>query len=149
MPAKHPKYRGRRLTSDDHGSCVSALEPLYTRFIEPLLQDTGLYARGRLHPKPLAPCVYVFRDRDLYESEERGILLHIQDTKSGQGVEIVFRRNRGFVPLTEADWSALGPERWQPNEPKWRALKVQSEAEIAEARRFLQQAMEHYDQTFS
>lgn len=149
MASKHPKFTGRKLTDDNHKSCVNALGSLYARFIEPLLQDTDLYARGRLHPDPVAPCVYVFRDRDLYETEKRGILLHIQDTKNGQGVEIVFRRNKRFVPLNETDWQVLGPERWQPNEPRWRALTISSESDIAEGRSFLQKAIEHYDKTFN
>lgn len=149
MSVKHPKFRGGHLTNDNHESCIGALGSLYARFIEPLLQDTGLYARGRLHPDPVAPCVYVFRNRDLYESEGRGILLHIQNTKDGQGVEIVFRRNKGFIPLAETDWRSLGPERWQPNKPEWRALIVRSESEIAEGRSFLHKAIERYDQTFN
>lgn len=148
MSLNHPKFKGRTLTENEHDGCVTQLGQLYSRFVEPLLRNSGLVARGRLHPNPLAPCVYVFRHQSLFESERRGLLLHIQDTVDKKGIEIVFRRTKSFVPLSETNWRKLGPERWQPNKPEWKALTVRNESELSKAHHFLIQAIERYDQTF-
>jgi len=146
--AKHPKFRGKHITPEDHEVCIRRLGKLYPKYIEPVLAGTGLYDRGRWHREPDAPCVYVFRNRELYEGEERGIFLHIQNTRDENGIEIVFRKNMNFSPLPSDDWSKLDSERWQPNKDEWKAFTISSEREILGAKRLLNLAIERYDQEF-
>jgi len=146
---KHPKFKGKHITSEDHEICVRRLGKLYPKFIEPILKATGLHDRGRWHRDPDAPCLYIFRNKEIYETEERGIFFHIQNTRDENGVEIVFRKNKRFSTLPSPDWSKLGPERWQPNKDEWKAFTVSSEEDIPEARRLINLAIERYDLEFS
>ncbi len=145
---KHPKFRGRHLTEEEHQVCVRRLGKLYPKFIDPILDGMGLYDRARWHRDPDAPCVYIFRNKDIYENEGRGIFLHIQNTKDENGVEIVFRKTKNFSPLPPLEWHILGPERWQPNKDEWKAFTVNSREDIPEAKRLIGLAISRYDQEF-
>lgn len=149
MSQNHLKFTGRRLTQKDHDSCVRRFGRLYPQFIEPILGATRLYGRGRWHPNPDAPCLYVFRDKDLYEQQERGIFFHIQNTKSEDGIEIVFRLLRGQTPLPADDWASLDADRWQPGKKEWRAFIVRTKTELDTAVRLIQEAVRRYDREFT
>jgi len=146
--AKHPKFRGKHITPEDHEVCVRRMGKLYAKFVEPILKETGLNDRGRWHRDQDAPCVYIFRNKNLYETEDRGIFIHIQNTKDENGIEIVFRKNKSFSILPSLEWSKLGPERWQPNKDEWKAFTVRSKEDIPEARRLISLAIKRYDLTF-
>jgi len=147
MP-KQPKFRGRHITNEDHAGCVRRLGKLYPKYIDPILEGTGLYDRARWHRDPDAPCVYVFRNKDLYEAEDRGIFIHLQNTRDENGVEIVFRRTKSFSPLPSPEWAGLGSERWQPNKDEWKALRVARAEDIPEAKRLIKMAIERYDREY-
>ena len=92
-----------------------------------------------------APCLYIGRDKDLYESEERGIFIHVQETKAPNAIEIVFRRTKDFSPLSPSDWRLLKPHKFEPSNKSWQAFVVRNKSDIRKARKLLAQAIKRFD----
>lgn len=144
----HPKSRGRHISDGDHAIWLRQFGYLNDRYVVPILADLGLYARGRYHESVKRPCLYVFRDKELYESELRGTFLHIQKTHDQRGIEIVFRKVQKFCPLSAASWSRLGPDHLQPSETGWGAFCVLDVKQIGDARALVTEAVENYDEYY-
>ena len=147
MP-KHPKFTGDHLTDTDHQACIGGFGHMWDSLVVPLFDGFDLYLRGRVH-KPYAPCLRVFRSRELYEAEQRGLIFHVQPALDLSYTQVVFRKSRGFHPLPAEEWNVLEPDFWQPSRDSWKGPKIRSPSEIDSARDQIRRAVSAYDGHFT
>jgi hypothetical protein len=146
---KHPSFRGRIVTEQEHERCLASFGTRHERLVLPVLDGFGLYERGHVHETP-HPCIYVFRHRALYVAEKRSRFLHCQKHRDA-GVQFVFIRSRrlGFTPLPDNIWLRMERDWLQPQWfDKWRGFSVVTDVDIPRAREWMAAAVDCYDRFF-